>query len=97
MLTPDVMARAKKTGASSTVSIPFSTNPTPIPPRVQRTRLFCTKGLANSSADRTNNIEKRTIAVAEAGFDGYRSIMSVELMLKIAVAVNAALLICGQH
>ena len=31
-----------------------------------------------------------TMAVAEAGLEGYKSIIRVELMLKIAVAVNAA-------
>jgi hypothetical protein len=36
--------------------------------------------------------EKRlTIAVADAGREGYRSIISVDIMLKIAVAVNAAI------
>jgi hypothetical protein len=34
-------------------------------------------------------IWSHTIAVADAGFEGYKSIISVEFVLKIAVAVNA--------
>jgi hypothetical protein len=33
----------------------------------------------------------RTIAVADAGLEGYKSIIMVELILKIAVAENAAM------
>ena len=35
-----------------------------------------------------------TIAVADAGFEGYKSVIMVELILKIVVAENAAKFAC---
>lgn len=70
MLAKAIDARAKNVGAALMALIDFSMNPTPIAPRVHRTRLL--------------------MAVADAGLEGYRSIMRVELMLKMAVAVKAA-------
>jgi hypothetical protein len=87
-------------GTSSIAAMPFSITPKPMAPKVQRTRLFYSGSdlsyRARREAQGGNKADELTMAVAEAGLEGYRSMIKVEFILKMAVAVKAANII-RQH